>query len=53
MERATVLGHHMGGEVAVRLAINQPARVDGLILVDSASGQELRHPIDALNAILV
>lgn len=33
IERATVIGHSMGGEVALRLALLQPHRVRGLVLV--------------------
>jgi len=43
IRRATVLGHSMGGEVAMRLAVNHPERVERLILVDSASGREVPH----------
>lgn len=34
--RAIVVGHSMGGAVALRLASNQPAQLDKLILVDAA-----------------
>ncbi len=43
IRRATVLGHSMGGEIAMRLAINHPEQVERLILVDSASGRDIRH----------
>jgi pimeloyl-ACP methyl ester carboxylesterase len=43
IRQAAVLGHSMGGEVAMRLAVNHPERVERLILVDSASGREVRH----------
>jgi non-heme chloroperoxidase len=35
--RATVVGHSMGGLVAQRLAIDAPARVASLVLVDTAA----------------
>jgi pimeloyl-ACP methyl ester carboxylesterase len=37
IERATVLGHSMGGQVAMRLAVDFPQKVERLILVDSAT----------------
>jgi pimeloyl-ACP methyl ester carboxylesterase len=43
IQRAAVLGHSMGGEIAMRLAINHPERVERLILVDSAGGREARY----------
>lgn len=44
IDRATVLGHSMGGAVTMRLALTHPARVERLVLVASASDLELgRH----------
>ena len=34
IERATVIGHSWGGNVAVQYAVDQPSRVSGLVLVD-------------------
>ena len=39
--RATVLGHSMGGAVAMRLALRAPERVSRLVLVDSATDREM------------
>jgi pimeloyl-ACP methyl ester carboxylesterase len=36
IDRATVIGHSNGGRVAIRLAVDFPARVDKLVLVNSA-----------------
>jgi pimeloyl-ACP methyl ester carboxylesterase len=36
LERATVIGHSWGGAIAMRLAIDHPGRVDGLVLVAPA-----------------
>ncbi len=33
---AVLIGNSMGGEVAIRLALSQPERVDGLVLIDPA-----------------
>jgi pimeloyl-ACP methyl ester carboxylesterase len=45
IERASVLGHSMGGAVAMRLALAYPERVKRLILASSASDLELGHRI--------
>ena len=34
VEQATLVGHSMGGKVAMHLALNHPQRVDGLVVVD-------------------
>ncbi|MBI5566357.1 MAG: alpha/beta hydrolase [Chloroflexi bacterium] len=34
IERATLIGHSWGGNVAVQYAVDRPARVSGLVLVD-------------------
>lgn len=39
IEKASVVGHSMGGEVAMRVASTQPERVEKLILVASVSGE--------------
>jgi pimeloyl-ACP methyl ester carboxylesterase len=45
IERASVLGHSMGGAVAMRLALAYPERVERLILASSASDLELGRRI--------
>jgi pimeloyl-ACP methyl ester carboxylesterase len=45
IERASVLGHSMGGAVAMRLALAYPERVERLILASSASDLELERRI--------
>ena len=34
LERATILGHSMGGKVAMQLALNAPGRITGIIVAD-------------------
>ena len=41
VEKASVLGHSMGGAVAMRLALAYPERVERLILASSASDVDL------------
>ena len=36
VRRAVVVGHSMGGEIALRLTLQQPERVQALVLIDSA-----------------
>lgn len=43
IERAAVVGHSMGGAVAMRLAIRSPERVTRLVLVSSATDRLLRR----------
>jgi pimeloyl-ACP methyl ester carboxylesterase len=45
LDRAHVVGHSMGGQVAVHLAAEQPERVDRLILVDAAG---IPRPLDPM-----
>ena len=42
IERAAVVGHSLGGAVAMRLALLAPERVSRLVLVDSASDRQMR-----------
>ena len=50
IERAGVIGHSMGGDVAMRLALSYPKSVSRLVLVDSVTGHETsrRHRLPAL-----
>lgn len=43
IERAAVIGHSMGGAVAMRLALLAPERVSRLVLVDAATDRELHR----------
>ncbi|HTO69376.1 MAG TPA: alpha/beta hydrolase [Myxococcota bacterium] len=45
LERADLLGHSMGGAVALRFALARPERVASLVLMDT-SAQPIRLPID-------
>lgn len=42
VERAAVVGHSMGGDVAAHLAVARPELVSGLVLVDAATGPDAR-----------
>jgi esterase len=51
LERVDVIGHSMGGKTAMRLALNDPHRIDRLMVVDIApapSGSDHDHLIDTL-----
>lgn len=41
IDRASVVGHSLGGEVAMRMAANHPARVERLVLAASVSGDRI------------
>ena len=43
IEKASVLGHSLGGAVAIHLALDCPERVERLILVSSVSDSETRR----------
>ena len=48
--RATLVGNSLGGLVALRLALSEPARVDSLVLVDSAGlGREVNPAFTSVN----
>jgi pimeloyl-ACP methyl ester carboxylesterase len=47
-ERFRLLGHSMGGMVARRLVLDHPARVDALVLMDTAPG-----PVPGLDGALI
>jgi pimeloyl-ACP methyl ester carboxylesterase len=51
-EGSVVVGYSYGGPVALRLAIDHPGRVDGVVLVGSAADPELEdtHPLQLLAA---
>jgi pimeloyl-ACP methyl ester carboxylesterase len=41
INRAAIVGHSMGGEVAMRMAANHPERVEHLVLAASVSGDRI------------
>ena len=43
MEQAAVVGHSMGGAVAMRLALREPQLVSQLVLVNSATDRQMRR----------
>jgi esterase len=51
IEQAAVLGHSMGGKVAMQLALSQPERVSQLILADISPVPSLPRHIDILTAL--
>lgn len=46
LERFTIAGNSMGGNVAWEFALAHPERVEGLILVDSSGWEETREGLD-------
>ena len=54
VERATFVGHSMGGAIVQRFAATHPEMVDALVLVASATGEErfARPPLFLLRPIL-
>jgi len=51
LQSAHILGHSMGGKVAMQLALNQPQRVDKLIIVDIAPVQYPHHHQDVMRGL--
>ncbi len=51
IEKAFVLGHSLGGAVAMRLALAYPERVERLILVSAADDSELRRGLRSARLI--
>lgn len=54
VERATLVGHSMGGKVAMHLALNHPQQVDGLVVVDMSPvryAHDFQDVVDAFRAV--
>jgi len=51
ISQANLLGHSMGGKVAMQLALTYPERVDKLIVADIAPVTYPRHPNPALEGL--
>ena len=52
LKKTTILGHSLGGKVAMYLATNYPNRVAGLIIVDIAPKQYQPHYTQELKAMM-
>lgn len=52
IERAVLVAHSMGGEVALRFALDAPERVQGLVLLDSAGYVQPEDSRETFRAIL-
>jgi pimeloyl-ACP methyl ester carboxylesterase len=52
VDRAHVLGHSLGGKVAMQFALTQPARVDRLIIVDIAPRKYEPEHVPIFQALL-
>jgi len=52
IERAAVVGHSMGGNVALRLALDYPERVSRLVLVDAATDHEFLRRSHAADLVM-
>jgi len=51
LEQASILGHSMGGKVAMQLALDHPGRVDRLIVADIAPVAYPRRHDDVFNGL--
>ncbi|MEH6576455.1 MAG: alpha/beta fold hydrolase [Amphritea sp.] len=51
LETAHILGHSMGGKVAMQLALNNPQRINQLIIVDIAPVTYPHHHQDVFNGL--
>ncbi|MEU3626213.1 hypothetical protein BS329_37645 [Amycolatopsis coloradensis] len=51
LQRPVLIGHSLGGAVAVQAALEQPSRVPALILVDSAGLGRAVNPIAILQSV--
>jgi esterase len=52
LDSATLLGHSLGGKIAMEIALTLPARVDGLVIIDIAPVAYERGHDTELNAML-
>jgi len=52
IERATIMGHSMGGKTAMHFAVHHPERVERLVVVDIAPRWYPIHHREILNALL-
>lgn len=52
IDRATLVGHSMGGSVVAWLAARHPSRLDGVVLVDAAAGPAAGGGGSPLGALL-
>jgi len=51
IEKAHILGHSMGGKIAMELALTYPQRVDKLIVADIAPIQYPAHHQQIINGL--
>ena len=51
LDAAHLVGHSMGGKVAMQLAMNYPQRVDGLLVADIAPADYPQQNINVINAL--
>lgn len=51
IQSSHVIGHSLGGRVAMQLALRQPARVQRLVVADIAPVAYAPHHVDILNAL--
>ncbi|NNF01512.1 MAG: alpha/beta fold hydrolase [Bacteroidia bacterium] len=51
IHKASLIGHSMGGKVAMKLAADHPDRIDKLVIVDMAPVEYKAHHNDVFNAL--